>query len=318
MIPKFYNNFLPLSGDAFINEFQTFYKNNSNYANDLYSLLKNLTESSKNNIVNFLSLINTLPLPTKDFLIHKNRLFNESQLKQQLKENKFNETINQYYGEYSLQGSEKLTTNVFKYHMGLKFLPKDILKQIYNSIAIDIGAFWGDSALVISKYKPKNIYAFEPNSVNFKQLQNTIKSNDNLSITPVNMALGDKVGIEKINFISQYQNHGASLIYSANKSKSEIVNLTTLDTFLDNNNLEKKEKIGFIKIDTEGYGLFAIKGAINTIKNHKPIISVAIYHNPQEFFYIKPLLEQLNPTYKFMILELNQNDPLKDLTLLAF
>ena len=48
---------------------------------------------------------------------------------------------------------------------------------------------------------------------------------------------------------------------------------------------------------------FRIKGAKNTIQKHRPVLCLAIYHSPQEFFEAKPLLEEFveNANYKLEI-----------------
>ncbi|MFX3627500.1 FkbM family methyltransferase [Campylobacter sp. LH-2024] len=60
-------------------------------------------------------------------------------------------------------------------------------------------------------------------------------------------------------------------------------------------------EIGFIKIDIEGFEQECLKGVINTIKTQKPAMLISIYHNPDDFFNIKPLIESWNLGYKFKI-----------------
>lgn len=87
-----------------------------------------------------------------------------------------------------------------------------------------------------------------------------------------------------------------------NSSNSGVtVPITTLDTLFKN----RKNKIGWIKMDIEGAAYNAIKGAINILKEDKPLLTLAIYHTPQEFFGIKPFLENLDLGYQFMIRNLN-------------
>ena len=59
-------------------------------------------------------------------------------------------------------------------------------------------------------------------------------------------------------------------------------------------------KIGFLKIDVEGSGYEALKGATETIKRDRPIICFAVYHSPHEFFDSKFLLDEIieNLNYK--------------------
>jgi len=210
-------------------------------------------------------------------------------------------------------GEEKLEINVFKYHCGLKFLPKYITDKIKNTIFIDAGAFWGDSSLIFLKYLPNKIISFEPNSNNYKLLCNTIANNNLQDICICeNIGLFYKNVYKKMNYISNKQNHGASLIFKPYKAKVEDVKLIALDNYSNTKN------IGFIKIDAEGMGLQVLYGAKNIIKQYKPVISCAIYHHPIELFHVKLYLEKLNPSYTFKIVNLNNNFILKELTLLAY
>ena len=57
---------------------------------------------------------------------------------------------------------------------------------------------------------------------------------------------------------------------------------------------------------------------LNTIKNQKPVLAVAIYHTPEDFFDLKNELRRLNPDYKFMIRRSEQLIPTADLVLIAY
>ena len=46
-----------------------------------------------------------------------------------------------------------------------------------------------------------------------------------------------------------------------------------------------------------------MKGALETIKEQKPVLIISIYHNYSDFFEIKPMIEDLNLGYKFKIIE---------------
>jgi len=65
--------------------------------------------------------------------------------------------------------------------------------------------------------------------------------------------------------------------------------LTDLDSFVLENNL----KVGFIKADLEGVGLEGTLGMAETIRRDRPVLAISIYHNPKEFFEIKPALDEI-------------------------
>ena len=52
-------------------------------------------------------------------------------------------------------------------------------------------------------------------------------------------------------------------------------------------------------MDVEGHALEILRGAIRTIKNQRPVLSIAIYHNSSELFEVKPFLERHIKDYVF-------------------
>ncbi len=315
---KINNNFIKYGLDQYIVTFQDYYRNNlADYKKNLSIMKSALDEESFVNIDRFLQLMLKLPLPSRDFMVRINSIYSKEELRQIQEERKYKSNIiNKYYEKYNLEGWEKLEINVFKYHCGLKKLPKEIRKNLKGKVFIDGGAFWGDSMLVLNdKYSPSKIICFEPNTVNYNHLSKIIDKNKLEKLVEFNkIGLSNKKEKIPMNFISKQQNHGASVVFSPIKAQYEIINLDSLDNYL----LEKTLDIGLIKLDVEGYGVQAIKGAEQTIKKHLPVISCAIYHNPKEFFDILPLISSYNNKYKFMILPLSQDFILKEVTLLAW
>ena len=88
----------------------------------------------------------------------------------------------------------------------------------------------------------------------------------------------------------------------------------SLDSYVKDKNLN----VGLIKLDIEGYGLKALEGAKETIKNFKPILLISIYHNGEEFFEIKDYIKQLNPHYNFIVRKLGPTRAFFDTNLIAW
>lgn len=176
-----------------------------------------------------------------------------------------------------------------------------------NRDFIDGGAYNGDSALMFERdFKPNKIYSFEPSKSAFESLLTNIKSNNLKEVIPINEGLGEKE--TTINFFSC----GPSSTFSNNGN--EITRVTTIDRFVEENKLD----IGLIKFDIEGYALNALKGAIKTLKKFKPILLISIYHNAQEFFYIKDFINQLDQGYIIIIRKLGAHKIFTDTTLIAW
>lgn len=72
--------------------------------------------------------------------------------------------------------------------------------------------------------------------------------------------------------------------------------VTTIDEFFKNDNID------FIKMDIEGAELQALKGGINTIQRNRPILSICIYHSPEDFVSIPIYLYNILENYSYSIL----------------
>ncbi len=185
-------------------------------------------------------------------------------------------------------------------------------EKILNNDIIDAGAYVGDSALVLSKYTNKKIHSFEPLQTNYDRMLKTIKINDLENIVPVKLGLGAKADNAIINSVKDVECM-ASFSKDYIGSETENVSITTIDDYVKENNI----KIGLIKTDVEGFEQNLLMGAIETIKRDKPVLSISIYHTFDDFFNIKPWIENLNLGYKFKIIKPDVEDICCDVTLIA-
>jgi FkbM family methyltransferase len=183
----------------------------------------------------------------------------------------------------------------YKYHNGLKFIPKEALNEAKDKSVIDAGGYDGDSAIMFRmNYEFGKIYSFEPLNKNFLQLKKNIKQLGINDVFPINEGLSDKC--MKCGIVDD----GASSFLIENK-ESEDINVTTIDDFVN----ERKLEVGLIKMDIEGFESKAIRSAVKTIKENKPILSISIYHSREDFFEIKPFIESFGANYKFKIIKLD-------------
>lgn len=78
---------------------------------------------------------------------------------------------------------------------------------------------------------------------------------------------------------------------------TEEVRVETLDHYMEGKDLD----IGLIKVDIEGAEQLFLEGARKTIERQKPVLLMSIYHNADDFFNIKPMIESWDLGYKFRI-----------------
>ena len=58
-----------------------------------------------------------------------------------------------------------------------------------------------------------------------------------------------------------------------------------------------REQPSFLKLDVEGFEESALRGAINLITRHQPVLAVSAYHYPADLWKIPNLIHELNPDY---------------------
>ena len=194
---------------------------------------------------------------------------------------------------------------IWKSIYGMKDLPEEILRNINGKDIIDIGAYPADTIYTFHKNFPKSkIFAYEPVS---EQVNIMYKNIDKMkledptfkTVEVIKKGLGDKTETTSISF--HYSDNNAQMA----KLDDEYKNL-------------KRNNLGLIKIDVEGYESAVIRGAETVIKKYKPTIVIAIYHTPEDFFEMKDKLKKLNPNYKFIIRRSEDIIADADLVLIAY
>ena len=75
--------------------------------------------------------------------------------------------------------------------------------------------------------------------------------------------------------------------------------------------------MGLIKVDIEGAEQIFLKGAKQTISTQRPILLLSIYHNIDDFFNIKPLIESWDLNYKYKIYRPHIPEIFRDTLLIA-
>lgn len=269
------------------------------FTKNYYLLLNNLSEEQKGYLINIFARI----LSTNYEVVQSNMIFWPDEVNEQRNMEKY------YFPKLMIDGQvfkynrhiipiKHFESSVFYYKMGMDFVSN--VECIKNRDVIDVGAFIGDSALVFNEYNPKKVYAFEPVEENYVIMEKTISLNNLQDIVvPVKSGLGSSRRQEKI-FIKD----SASSAVSWNETEnipSQQFEVFTLDGYVEQNNLD----VALIKVDTEGMEVDCIRGAIETIKKFKPVLILSIYHNAEQFFELKPIIESLDLGYTFQFKKLN-------------
>jgi FkbM family methyltransferase len=194
------------------------------------------------------------------------------------------------YQDFTLPLRE-FAPGVFLYRHGLPALKT--LHKLGDGAIIDGGGAHGDSILIFREFTKNPIYSFEPHPAMYRLAQKTLELNARLAgrdVTLENTALGDSSGAEVL-----MTDNGSSSRIDSSLARGVSATTVTLDEYVEKRNL----RVGLIKLDIEGYEQNCLHGAIHILKRQKPILIISMYHSYDDFFQIKPFIEDLDLGYRF-------------------
>lgn len=125
---------------------------------------------------------------------------------------------------------------------------------------LDIGANIGFYAEILSQQvgKKGQVHCFEPDSTNFKHLQNRCASLKNVSVN--NKAVADKT--QTIKIYTSKQLNVDHRTYKPDEYDQEIdIDAIAIDDYLTN------KTVNFIKMDIQGFEMSAVKGMTKTLQS---------------------------------------------------
>ena len=168
-----------------------------------------------------------------------------------------------------------------------------ILKLDSYKCYVDLGAYNGDT---IKKYTQlcanlKEIYAFEPDTRNFKKLSNYCEGIRDIDIYLFNNAVCECDKTVEFAISGNRNSSGASK--GSFQHKTIEVPCKAIDNVLEHAN--------FIKYDVEGLEYNAILGSERIIRKCKPDLLVSMYHKSEDMYELPILINRLNPDYKLIL-----------------
>lgn len=183
---------------------------------------------------------------------------------------------------------------------------REIIKLINDEdVVIDGGANLGyNSVLMAKKCSRGKVFSFEPQRIIFQQLNTNIMLNNIYNANTYNLAIaeisGKNLQMMPINYELDDINIGG---YSIGYGGEEVKTIK-----IDDLNLSR---LDFIKLDVQGYEIFAIEGGIETIKKYKPYIFVEIENDQLIKFGKSPDdLVSLIKSLGYQIYKINLDFPL--------
>jgi FkbM family methyltransferase len=218
-----------------------------------------------------------------------------------LSKKSINKKLKTYKREFKFL-SKRIEESVFYYCHGLNLLPDSIAEYIKDHDFIDAGAYIGDSAIALKEFNYRKIFSIELSRKSIEKYKINLAGSkigrDKFEI--INISLSSKDDNPSVR-LADTGSSGLSLLRKSGKYDEILVEQKSVDYIVDNYSISPR----FIKVDIEGNGLEFVKGAKKTLTRFRPVLSIAIYHNPFEFFEIKPFLDDLLNNYVFMIRKLS-------------
>jgi FkbM family methyltransferase len=197
--------------------------------------------------------------------------------------------------------------NTFGYHYGLDVVPETAKAAMAGKDFLDVGAYYGDSAIFLLQYQPRRIFAYEPTNNNHKILLQTIAMNKvSDKVIAVYKGIGDVATTSTIAVCGIASSVLDESVVKKSEWKTETIEITTIDAECNDKN------VGLIKMDIEGFELFAVKGGLATIERDKPVLLISIYHTAKDFFEIPPALRAVVPEYKFRYVDTFPQSPIDE------
>ncbi|MDU9376928.1 hypothetical protein McpSp1_15680 [Methanocorpusculaceae archaeon Sp1] len=162
-----------------------------------------------------------------------------------------------------------------------------------GDVVFDCGANLGIFSL-LAAYRGAEVYAFEPVPEARRLLRHTLDLNPELCgrVTIVPYALGAEKGEAEFTILADTL-VGSSMVLPQEGRKAKVA-VTTVDAFVEETGLPC---VDFLKADIEGAERLMLDGALATLAQCSPKVSICMYHRPDDPEVIEGLLRSANPEY---------------------
>lgn len=150
-------------------------------------------------------------------------------------------------------------------------------RQDAEAVFLDVGAHWGLYALLAHKSgRFKRIVAFEPDPVNYAQLQaNLFLNGAETAVEAVQAAASDGERTFALALRTQ-ANRGATQVVEARQDSALTCRAVRIDRQLD-----VEGKILVIKMDVESHEIEAIDGLVGLLAKNRCVIQLEIWDEPE-------------------------------------
>lgn len=156
-----------------------------------------------------------------------------------------------------------------------------------GDVAIDAGAYDGETARQFLAAGAGSVYSFELDAENFAVCQKAA-AQDGFVV--------ENFGLSNRKETARYTRMAIS---SANRRSEDgdcEARFTSIDDYVREHALPR---VDFIKMDIEGAELEALQGAEQTIARWKPRMALSAYHKPEDYWTLLHYVRSIRPDYEF-------------------
>lgn len=159
--------------------------------------------------------------------------------------------------------------------------------DLRSEVFVDAGGFDGDTTEEFCRRCPdyRAVHLFEPSQHNMRAAKARLEGHRDISFWPE--ALSDEVG-------SMTFNADAGSASAATSGPGEEVRVNTLDKAV-------ADPVSFIKMDLEGWELKALAGCKRHIRDERPKLAIAVYHQAADFRTISQYARSIHSDYKLYL-----------------
>ncbi|MDR2139881.1 MAG: FkbM family methyltransferase [Tannerella sp.] len=170
-----------------------------------------------------------------------------------------------------------------------QYFPAGLFRLTDHESYFDCGAFTGDTVadfLHATGGRYRHIWAAEPDPSNFRRLTRFIADRRLTGIEAVNRGIYSFAG--RLPF--QAEGNMLSMIAA---EAAQSIEVDTVDR------IAAGRPVTYLKMDVEGAELMALRGAEQTLRTHRPLLGISIYHRQRDLIDIPAFIHSLVPEYRF-------------------
>lgn len=148
----------------------------------------------------------------------------------------------------------------------------EVMKRVLqeNSNCVDVGGHQGSILKEMLRFAPQGThFVFEPLPAMYEGLRETFGSLANIHV--YDYALSDIAGTSTFQHVVSNPGYSGLRQRSYDRPNEQVQEIVVKTNLLDNL-VPEHTPIRFIKVDVEGAELQVFKGAVNTIRNSRPVI----------------------------------------------